>query len=104
MLSAMPLLTAVTPNPCRKPFGDACGPSGMPAGTSFVLARVQNRIGGNGLHPLLNRLLPSLKDTENIVRAEKDFFFHVVGTFSVNSSVSLFLPIIQQRGLSYMVF
>jgi hypothetical protein len=52
----------------------------------------------------LNSLLPSLKDTENIVRAEKDFFFHVVGTFSVNSSVSLFLLIIQQRGLSYMVF
>jgi hypothetical protein len=36
-----------------------------------VLAGVQNRIGRNGLHPLLNRLLPSLKDTENIVRAER---------------------------------
>jgi hypothetical protein len=27
----MPLLTAVTPKPCLNPFGDAWGPSGMPA-------------------------------------------------------------------------
>jgi hypothetical protein len=51
---------------------------------SVVLACVQKPCWQKWTPPALRRLLLSLKETENTVRAEKDFFLHVVDSPYVN--------------------